>query len=77
MTEPAILFVNLRGVPSEDRSALIAARRLGYAVDLVAPSLPAHAAGLVRQFRRPPCRRQTTIGVAQISHSAIQHTSSS
>jgi biotin carboxylase len=51
MTEPAILFVNLRGVPSEDRSALIAARRLGYAVDLVAPSLPAHAAGLVRQFR--------------------------
>lgn len=50
MTEPAVLFVNLRGVPAEDRAALVAARRLGYAVDLVAPSLPAHAAGLVRKF---------------------------
>jgi biotin carboxylase len=51
MPEPAVLFVNLRGVPAEDRAALIAARRLGYAVDLVAPSLPAHATGLVREFR--------------------------
>jgi biotin carboxylase len=50
MAEPAVLFVNLRGVPAEDRAALIAARRLGYAVDLVAPALPAHAAGLVREF---------------------------
>lgn len=49
--ERAVLFVNLRGVPAEDRSALTAARRLGYAVDLLAPSLPAHAAGLVRRFR--------------------------
>jgi len=45
-----VLFVNLRGVPAEDRAALVAARRLGCAVDLVAPSLPAHAAGLVRRF---------------------------
>jgi biotin carboxylase len=51
MAEPAVLFVNLRGVPAEDRCALVAARRLGYAVDLVAPSLPAHAAGFVREFR--------------------------
>jgi biotin carboxylase len=51
VAERSILFVNLRGVPAEDRSALIAARRLGYAVDLLAPSLPAHAAGLVRRFR--------------------------
>lgn len=51
MGEPAVLFVNLRGVPAEDRCALIAARRLGYVVDLVAPALPAHAAGLVREFR--------------------------
>jgi biotin carboxylase len=51
VAERAVLFVNLRGVPAEDRSALVAARRLGYAVDLVAPALPAHAAGLVRGFR--------------------------
>jgi len=51
MPDPAVLFVNLRGVPAEDRAALIAARRLGCAVDLVAPSLPGHAAGLVRRFR--------------------------
>jgi len=50
VTEPSVLFVNLRGVPAEDRSALIAARRLGFAVDLVAPSLPAHAHGLIRRF---------------------------
>ena len=50
MTDPAVLYVNLRGVPAEDRSALLAARRLGYAVDLVAPSLPRHARGLVREF---------------------------
>jgi biotin carboxylase len=50
VAERAVLFVNLRGVPAEDRAALIAARRLGYAVDLVAPSLPAHARGLVREF---------------------------
>jgi biotin carboxylase len=51
VAEKSVLFVNLRGVPAEDRSALVAARRLGYAVDLVAPSLPAHATGLVREFR--------------------------
>jgi biotin carboxylase len=51
MAEPGVLFVNLRGVPAEDRTALVAARRLGYAVDLVAPSLPGHATGLVREFR--------------------------
>ena len=50
MAEPSVLFVNLRGVPAEDRCALIAARRLGYAVDLMAPSLPMHAAALVREF---------------------------
>jgi biotin carboxylase len=51
VAERAVLFVNLRGVPAEDRSALVAARRLGYAVDLLAPALPPHAAGLVRDFQ--------------------------
>jgi biotin carboxylase len=51
MAEPMVLFINLRGVPAEDRCALVAARRLGYAVGLVAPSLPVHAVGLVSDFR--------------------------
>lgn len=47
MSTPAVLFVNLRRPPHEGRAALLAARRLGYNVILLADKVPDYATGMV------------------------------
>lgn len=49
MSTVAVLFVNLRQSPHEDRAALLAAQRLGYEVILLADRVPSYAAGFVSE----------------------------